>query len=417
MAAPEIPDRFSRPPFPQANRFGDDPLRLIKEQDDGRSRQRAPPGAVSPVGGPAHLRRGSRPAAGGSHQATPDALQDDDRHAQPQLPHRSGVAGASGRPRPRLPGAQRRAARGPRRAQEGAAGHQSVVHRLERAAVGAIARRDRSVQVHRRRAERDEPRRHPAARGQSRDLPSRLDRRDVLPGAGAQSGDRPAGLSQEPGPRRDSRSALRSPAMDSRETESTVLGGTISEWLAEQALLDSEPAALYAELCQRLRGVGMPILRGTVTFRILHPLYAASAITWTADKGAVVGLFRLDDGGQERFQRSSFGYALAQRLPVLRRRLTGEAAVFDFPELEDDRALGGTDYLVVLVAFERSGGSGIICSWLGDRAQGFTDGEIVQLRRITRELGIAMKSRIERNVAHNVAHAYLGKRAGGAALI
>jgi adenylate cyclase len=204
--------------------------------------------------------------------------------------------------------------------------------------------------------------------------------------------------------------------MDTQETESTVLGGTISEWLAEQALLESEPAALYADLCQRLRGVGMPILRGTVTFRILHPLYDASAITWTADKGAVVGLFRPDDVGQERFQRSSFGYALAHRLPVLRRRLTGETALLDFPDLADDRALGGTDYLVFLVAFERLGRSGIICSWLADRAAGFTDGEIVQLRRITRELGIAMKSRIEHNVAHNVAHAYLGKRAGEAVL-
>lgn len=205
--------------------------------------------------------------------------------------------------------------------------------------------------------------------------------------------------------------------MDTQETESAVLGDTISEWLAEQALLDSEPAALYAELCQRLRGVGMPILRGQVGFRILHPLYDASSVRWTADKGPVIGLFRPDDDdGQERFRRSLFGHALAHRLPVLRRRLTGETALLDFEELEEFRALGGTDYIVFLVAFEPTGHSGIICSWLADRAAGFTDSEIVQLRRITRELGIAMKSRIERNVAHNVAHAYLGKRAGEAVL-
>jgi len=204
--------------------------------------------------------------------------------------------------------------------------------------------------------------------------------------------------------------------MDTQETASTVLGGTISEWLAEQALLDSEPAVLYAELCQRLRGAGMPVLRGTIGFRILHPLYDASTITWTADKGAVVGLFRPDDGGQERFDRTPFGHALAHRLPVLRRRLTGETALFDFPGLKEYRALGGTDYLVFLVAAERTGKGGIICSWLGDRAVGFTDSEIVQLRRITRELSIAMKSRIERSVAHNVAHVYLGKRAGEAVL-
>jgi adenylate cyclase len=204
--------------------------------------------------------------------------------------------------------------------------------------------------------------------------------------------------------------------MDTQETASTILGSTISEWLAEQALRDSEPAALYAELCQRLRAVGMPILRGHVAFRILHPLYDASTIIWTADKGAVVTLFRPDDGGEERFRRSLFGHALTHRLPVLRRRLTGETAVLDFAELEEFRALGGTDYVLFLVAFERTGRRGLICSWLADRGAGFTDGEIVQLQRITRELGIAMKSRIEHSVARNVAHVYLGKRAGEAVL-
>lgn len=201
------------------------------------------------------------------------------------------------------------------------------------------------------------------------------------------------------------------------ETDSTVLGGTISEWLAEQALHHSEPAALYAELCQRLRGIGIPILRGQVGFRILHPLYDASAILWTADKGAVVSLFRPDDpAGQGRFQRSPFGFALAHRLPVLRRRLVGETALLDFTELEEYRALGGTDYVVFLVAFDHESDTGVICSWLADRASGFTDGEIVQLSRITRGLSVAMKARIERSVAHNVAHAYLGKRAGEAVL-
>jgi adenylate cyclase len=204
--------------------------------------------------------------------------------------------------------------------------------------------------------------------------------------------------------------------MDTDETASTVLGSTISEWLAEEALSDSEPAVLYAGLCQRLRGIGMPILRGQVAFRILHPLYTASTITWTAAKGAVIGLFRLGDDGQERFRRSPLAHALAHHLPVLRRRLTGDTALLDFPDLEEFRAMGGTDYVMFLVAFERPGHRGVICSWLADRADGFTDSEIMQLRRIARELGISMKSRIERSVAQNIAHAYLGKHAGEAVL-
>jgi len=68
------------------------------------------------------------------------------------------------------------------------------------------------------------------------------------------------------------------------------------------------------------------------------------------------------------------------------------------------------------VGFDRAGQNGVICSWLGDRPAGFTDNEVMQLQRVTRQLTIALKAKIERNVAQNIAHAYLGKRAGQAVL-
>ena len=205
--------------------------------------------------------------------------------------------------------------------------------------------------------------------------------------------------------------------MDNEAPQSTVLGDTILEWLSGQALHDTEPGALYGELCQRLRGVGLPILRGQVAFRILHPLYDASIVSWDAGRGAVVELYKPDNGAErERFMRSPYGHVLAQRLPILRRRLTGETALLDFETLEEMRALGGTDYVLFVVGFDPAAQNGILCSWLGDRPTGFTDGEIAELQRVTRELAIALKSKIERSVAQNVAHAYLGKRAGQAVL-
>jgi adenylate cyclase len=204
--------------------------------------------------------------------------------------------------------------------------------------------------------------------------------------------------------------------MDHQDTTSRVLGNGLVDWLADEALLDSEPAALYDELCRRLRGIGMPLLRGQVTFRILHPLYDASAVSWTAATGVVVEHFSPEDSGQERFLRSPLGHVLAHRLLVFRRRLTGETALLDFDVLDEYRAMGGTDYLVLLIGFDRIGQTGIMCSWLGDRAGGFSDDELALLQRITRQLGIALKSRIQRGVAQNVAHAYLGKRAGQAVL-
>jgi adenylate cyclase len=204
--------------------------------------------------------------------------------------------------------------------------------------------------------------------------------------------------------------------MENPATVSNVLGGAIVEWLADEALHESEPATLYGELCQRLRAVGIPLMRGQVAFRVLHPLYDASTLTWTGQQGVVVELLRPEQSGQSQFLQSPLGHALTHRLPVFRRRLTGATALLDFEVLEEFRALGGTDYLIFLIPFDSAGQNGVICSWLGDRAAGFTDDEIAQIQRVTRELGIALKSRIERSVAQNIAHAYLGRRAGQAVL-
>ena len=154
--------------------------------------------------------------------------------------------------------------------------------------------------------------------------------------------------------------------MDNQTAADSVLANAIVEWLAEQSLLNTEPAELFGELCQRLRGMGTPVLRGQVAFRVLHPLYDAAILNWNAERGAVVDFFRPEESGQEQFLRSPIGHALTHRLPVLRRRLTGETALRDFAVLEDFRASGGTDYVVFLVGFDASKQNGIICSWLGD---------------------------------------------------
>ncbi|MGA2893716.1 MAG: adenylate/guanylate cyclase domain-containing protein [Xanthobacteraceae bacterium] len=200
----------------------------------------------------------------------------------------------------------------------------------------------------------------------------------------------------------------------SQTAASTVLGDSIVAWLADEALLETEPAALYGELCQRLRGIGVPILRGRVGYRVLHPLYDVNAMSWSPESGVAIDLFRPDQSSGEEFLNSPINYALTHGLPVLRRRLTGETALVDFPLLAEFRALGGTDYLLFMVRFGRVGQAGIICSWLADRPSGFTDSEIAQLQRITRELAIALKAKIEHGVTQNIADAYLGKRAGAA---
>jgi adenylate cyclase len=168
-------------------------------------------------------------------------------------------------------------------------------------------------------------------------------------------------------------------------------------------------------LCWRLNGAGLPLLRAHAAFTVLHPLYESSMINWTA--GSVrTEEFRREQRNDDRFQRSPIHHVMTHRVPVLRRRLTGPTALLDFPVLEEFRELGGTDYLLLVVAFDPELESGMLSSWLANRASGFTDAEIALLQQVTHRLAIALRARIERTIAHNVANAYLGERAGQAVM-
>ena len=48
----------------------------------------------------------------------------------------------------------------------------------------------------------------------------------------------------------------------------------------------------------------MPILRGRVGYRVLHPLYDVSAMNWNPERGVVVDLFRPEQTASEEFLRS-----------------------------------------------------------------------------------------------------------------
>ncbi len=201
----------------------------------------------------------------------------------------------------------------------------------------------------------------------------------------------------------------------------TMPWAQVLAWLEKEALRDSEAAWLYSELCQRLRDAGAPVLRGHVSFRVLHPLYDANAFNWRAHEGVVVDQVVVDrfspaDSLREEFLQGPLAHVLKHRLPMLRRRLTGKDVQLDFTVLKEFLALGGTDYIVVPVGFDEEQKEGIICSWVGDRETGFTDDEIEQLRRICRALAVVLRAKLQRDVAQNVAEVYLGSRAAQAVL-
>jgi adenylate cyclase len=114
----------------------------------------------------------------------------------------------------------------------------------------------------------------------------------------------------------------------------------------------------------------------------------------------------------DRFRQSPLFHMIESQIPFLRRRLTGDEALLDFPILEEFREQGITDYLGFMVGFSDDPHDGIVGSWATDRASGFSERDIQTLRRIQRRLGVAFKVHIREQIARNVLTTYLGPKTG-----
>ncbi len=205
---------------------------------------------------------------------------------------------------------------------------------------------------------------------------------------------------------------------ESAEGRSDRLIDEVAEWLMSCALGETGIEALVGGCCTRLQASGIPLSRAYVAFRTLHPLFAGVGLTWTRSEGVRTFGYRHGDiEGTEDWEQSPFAHLLATGTPFLRRHLVGPDALIDFPALAVFRDQGATDYLAYAIPFANgtqagSGQSGLIGSWMTERASGFSDNDIRSLIRIQRRLAVACKITIRTEIARNVLDTYLGRISG-----
>lgn len=196
------------------------------------------------------------------------------------------------------------------------------------------------------------------------------------------------------------------------------LVSAVEDWLITKALGDPDIRALFETLCDRMRAIGIPLERASLSWPTLHPLFKSEQVFWRNGEGSELNQYQHSSGPTEPWLKSPLFYAHTHRLDHLRRRLTGSDAVLDFEVLEDFHAQGYTDYLVTLTEFgiadvnfdDRS--SGLIASWMTKRESGFSDNDMDALRRIQRVFAVACRASIQRRITDNLATAYLGPTAG-----
>jgi adenylate cyclase len=190
----------------------------------------------------------------------------------------------------------------------------------------------------------------------------------------------------------------------------------LSAWITEAGLAGQSESAILAGFCEREVARGLPLARGLVLIDTLHPVYEGRAFRWTrAQRETTLTEYGRSDDDLSRWQRSPFHRLEESGAPLLRRRLTDETEP-EFSIFADLRADGMTDYVAIANRFAGDEIIGrmdcVYSSWATDARQGFDDGDVADLCRLTPFLALAVKSASLERIAGTLVETYLGRDAG-----
>lgn len=188
----------------------------------------------------------------------------------------------------------------------------------------------------------------------------------------------------------------------------------LASWTASQALAEIQFERFYDSFCSRLVGIGVPIRRAHFSAHTLHPLFEATGCTWERGHGCAAEdyVYEAPEDRRDRWLHSPFRHMIDHQIPMMRRRLTGDDAMLDYPVLEEFRDAGVTDWLGFLTAFDSESKSGMVGSWATDAPNGFSDSQIAGLQFLQQPFAVAIKVAAQQRLAENVVHTYLGPVAG-----
>ncbi len=199
-------------------------------------------------------------------------------------------------------------------------------------------------------------------------------------------------------------------------TEAEIVA--LSTWITEAGLKGRAETALLEGFVERAIARGLPLTRIILLMDTLHPIHEGRAYRWDRDKAKaeVIEYGSSSEGdAAQRWRSSPFFRMLERGEASLRRRINAESEA-EFPSLAELRAAGLTDYVAMIRRFAADGVIGemdcFYASWMTDRPEGFADGDIEALERLTPFLGLAIKSASLGRIAETLVETYLGRDAG-----
>jgi adenylate cyclase len=190
-----------------------------------------------------------------------------------------------------------------------------------------------------------------------------------------------------------------------------ALAGRLVQWLHAEGRHIDEPQALLHAFAERAIAAGLPLARITLHIGTLHPLVLGHSYTWmeSAPVGEEIGW---EHGTQRKdvYLKSPLKIVFEERRAV-RRRLDVPAPQIDFPVLEDIKAKGMTDYLI-MPAPAVAGARPNAVSFATRRPGGFTEDEVAAMGALLPTLSLVLDLQSRVRTARTLLDTYVGRAAG-----
>jgi len=181
------------------------------------------------------------------------------------------------------------------------------------------------------------------------------------------------------------------------------------DWMIAGAPPHAEIAPMLAEVCTRLRAIGIPVDRCALFIYALHPNLIGWRVGWTPEGGADMAEGKLGLFSTAEYTANPLPEVVRSRIPV-RRRLHDPATPHDYiivKELIDD---GFSDYFVQPLVY--TAGEANAVSWSSKAPGGFSDEAIAVLERVNQPLARLAEAHLLRINASTILSAYLGRNSG-----
>src|SRR5579872_513393 len=186
--------------------------------------------------------------------------------------------------------------------------------------------------------------------------------------------------------------------------------GDLVDFLLDQKNRAKDGVVLFDEMCWRMLGKGMPLMRANLSIGTLHPQIQGVGIRWWRER-AVTEEFRVRHGIQHAkdYQESPIRQVIEQGI-TFRQHLGPDADIDRYPLLVSFRKSGATDYLAC--PLKMFVGRMSVVTWTTDHPGGFTEDHIAMIQSVLPALAVVVEAKALQRMNSNLLDIYLGRTIG-----